>query len=187
MARDHGIPSVASVAALRAILNHSKDNCMLVGDPSELWVFSAISLGIDDGVTIVQPTNVGVGVAGRWIRRSGGEVTTEDAGSTADDYVNVVGHGNLHGLLGAGTLRNTHASRALTARETAIDFFGVVAVRETVLAAGEELDLDVMGEIEAGRPPYISYAVEVKSTVGATPATFKCHFVCTGQSPAIAP
>ncbi len=103
-------------------------------------------------------------------------------GATVDALVEVFTHTNQKGVIGVGTIKNTHGTNSLTVRETAEDFFGTTATLDTPVAGGGTsfFILDPTVTIGTARPPYKSYKVEVRSTVPATPATYDLQHATHG-------
>jgi hypothetical protein len=101
---------------------------------------------------------------------------------TGDVYVTLFTHQNPKGLLGIGTIKNTDGANSLTVRETVTDAFGVTDAVETPVAAGAPYMLDPQTNFGTARPPYVSYAVAVKSTVPGSGATFAIQHMSQGAT-----
>lgn len=101
--------------------------------------------------------------------------------STTDAFVVVFTHTNFKGLLGIGTVKNTDAVDTMDVRETVTDAFGVTSAFITSISPGNDYMLDPQTYINLARPPYTSYAVAVRSTVGGAPATYELHHVSQGD------
>ena len=59
---------VASVAALRALVHHDKDDWAVAGSSRGEYWFDQASTSSDDGDLVVKPSNVAVAEPGRWIK-----------------------------------------------------------------------------------------------------------------------
>ncbi len=123
------------------------------------------------GSTIIGPNSTVNGA-----KRFGG------TGNTADAYATVFTHTNPKGLLGYGTIKNTDGgSDSMTVEEQGIDAFGPTTdVRETVVAAGDDMPLDPTDFFGTARPPYTSYRVRVKSTSAGNSAPYSVQYVSQG-------
>ncbi len=93
-------------------------------------------------------------------------------GGTSDPGLRI----NPSGLVGGGTIKNTGAN-SMDVRETVTDAFGVTEAVTTTVLAGANLVLKRMDDqfnAPAGTayPPYVSYKIEVKSTVAGVPTTY---------------
>jgi hypothetical protein len=193
---------VATIAELRALVNHQDRDYAVVGIGTNTYWYVAASMSPDDGDLVIRPTNVVVpGGAtpdnpGRWHKLQADaedldkldvnaglvDIAGTDAGTTTDAYVEIISAINVSGLWGCGTIKNTHVGNSLTIRETYVDAFGDGGNIETVLPAGDPpYELDPMVEAGAYFPPFTVYAVSVKSTSGGDHATFKVHFASNGQ------
>jgi hypothetical protein len=116
----------------------------------------------DAGSTIIGPSSIINGVLRKDVRAS---VTT-------DVFVAVVDHRNQKGVIGIGTVKNTGGVNSMDVRETVTDAFGVTASVTSVVAPGADLLLNPEVNKGAARPSYVSYMVEVRSTVAGTPTTY---------------
>lgn len=114
-----------------------------------------------------------------------GSKNTFSYSSTADAYATICLNANIKGLDGIGTIRNTHATRSLTIKESVVDIQGNAASLETVVPALSDFLLDtlhgfVSGGVGTGYPPFVSYKAEVKSTVAGQTATYLFNFLGRG-------
>lgn len=88
--------------------------------------------------------------------------------ATTGAFVTQFTHTNYKGLLGIGTIKNTGGVNSLEVRETVTDAFGVTDSVTTTVLAGNDYLLDLQTNFATARPPYVSYAVEVRHPVAAT-------------------
>lgn len=102
-------------------------------------------------------------------------------GNTADAYATLLTHTNPKGLVGIGTIKNTHGSNSMTVEEQVIDAFGVTTTSETPVAAGDTYLLDPQTNFSTtGCPPYLSYRVRVKSTSAGNAASYSIQHASQG-------
>jgi len=101
------------------------------------------------------------------------------AGATTDAFVTQFTHENAKGLLGIGTISNTGAN-SMDVRESVTDAFGTTTSVTTTVLSGNSLMLDEQVNINTAFPPYLSYAVAVKSTAVGVPTTFDLHHASHG-------
>lgn len=100
--------------------------------------------------------------------------------ATTNDYVQAFEHKNPCGVMGIGTIKNTGASNSLTVQETVTDLWGTTVAIETTVAPGDHYQLDPQVDLGYARPPYVSYKVEVKSTVADSPTTYDLRHTTQG-------
>lgn len=103
------------------------------------------------------------------------------SGNTADAYATLFTHTNPKGLIGIGTVKNTHGSNSLTVEEQVIDAFGVTTVVENVVLAGDQYMLDPQTNFSTTSfPPHVSYRVRVKSTSVGNAASYSVQHASQG-------
>jgi hypothetical protein len=101
-------------------------------------------------------------------------------GATVDAYVSQFTHENTKGLTGGGSIKNTGGSNSLTIRLTATDAYGTTDTQETPVPASGAATWSIANAVGTALPPFISYAVAVKSTTPGLPTTFTLHHATSG-------
>ena len=102
-------------------------------------------------------------------------------GTTTDIYATVLDISSASGLLGQGTLLNTSSTNTLTVQETVVDAFGSEVIVSNDVLPGDTIPLSLQIDLGGGTlgeayPPYISYLLEVKSTVSPSHAAYEMRF-----------
>lgn len=110
------------------------------------------------------------------------EVRRKDvtAGTTVDALTTQFTHLNAKGLTGAGSITNTGVTNSLVIRRTATDAFGTTDFFENTVLPGAVLTWPMDTAITTALPPFVSFAVAVRSASAGNPTTFNLHHASAG-------
>jgi hypothetical protein len=100
--------------------------------------------------------------------------------ATTDVFVSQLTHENTKGLTGGGSIKNTGGSNSLTVQLTATDAYGTTDTQDTVVPALGSATWSIANAVGTALPPFVSYAVAVKSTTPGLPTTFTLHHATGG-------
>lgn len=101
-----------------------------------------------------------------------------NASGTASDSPVTIGNVSFSiGMMGVGTIENTHVSNAMTVTETVTDKYGTTDSVTTNVTAGNTYLLDLQTNFDTAFPPYVSYSVAVNNTSAGNNATYSLHLI----------
>lgn len=141
-----------------------------VGNPGQA-VYEFDGLGTIRGKYDANMGFEGAHIASDSFSTVNGAALVKKTGSTTNSLAALFTHTNLSGLDGYGLIKNTGA-KSLDVKETVTDGFGTTTSATNTVTSGSERALNLRANINTGRPPYVSYKVEVVSTLAGNPTTY---------------
>lgn len=101
------------------------------------------------------------------------------SGSTTDAYEAVYTRTSANGLIGIGTIKNTHGSNVMDLKEEVTDAFGTSSSQTNTVAGNASRTLNLSADIGTARPPYTTYTVSVRSNSAGNAATYSAKTTIT--------
>jgi hypothetical protein len=180
---DHGGTGQTSLAAHGVLVGAGTGAVSVTGPGTAGQVLVSGGAGADPAFTTV----LDLGSVG------GGNTLTTYSGTTANAYATVFSVSRGDGVLGTLTVKNTGAG-AVTFKRTVTDAFGVTAADTPGMTGGQTAiwDLDSLtvsdtfgGSGLTAMPPLTAFALEAKSAIPGSPATYGVALALTATGGAV--